>query len=700
VLSTKTVLTVDDRTRGAFNRVAMRAEGMAQRMNRVRGRMRVAGSRMMEDGARMRTAISLPAAGVLGGSLFITEGYERAANFVKGMAREAGATADQLEALREQSLVLGRTTMFTARQVAEAQKFLAMSGNDAERILGTTPATLRLAAAAQMDLGEAANYVTNVMKGMGLEIEEVDGVVDVLTKGFTSTNIDMRSIGEQMKHLGGNAKAMGQDLTEAVAALGLVGDAGAADIGGTGLRMVNNKFANPTTHLRKEFKRLGIEIKKSDGKLRPLADLLIEMEEKGYDPMRAGKDFGNRAANIIQLLYGKGHQLREQVKILQSADGIGQRLQDVQMEGLPGTVKKLWSAIEGLMIAIADKGGVAESFSNWADSVIKLSNALAAGDASTLRFIVKMLVITAVLSPVIITLGFLIWSISQFAVLAPVVVFAIGKIAAGMALLGRVMGLAGALASTGWMPFLAVAAVAVAAVALLGAAGYLLANNWQEITGWLIRSVGAIAKVFFSAFGLIGDLLSGDFAGAWMHLKKLVANVWGAIKTIVAGAVQGIWRGMLQLGDVMLSWLPDGMEEKVRNVLGSIANGFGSFASKVGDFLSPITKWAGGLLKDLGLIKGIVGNGGITRVVQNNAQVKAVMAQQTLAGLEGKGSGVLTEASHQQLLDILASQATAGQQGRLEVVVKPAAGATVDGIRTSGDVPRNLNLGVDKTGTE
>jgi len=51
--------------------------------------------------------------------------------------------------------------------------FLAMAGNDASQILSAMPATLQLAAAAGVDLGAAADTVTNILSGFKLETEEL-----------------------------------------------------------------------------------------------------------------------------------------------------------------------------------------------------------------------------------------------------------------------------------------------------------------------------------------------------------------------------------------------------------------------------------------------------------------------------------------------------------------------------------------------
>src|SRR5690625_7630403 len=85
----------------------------------------------------------------------------------------SSATGEEFEALREQAKELGATTQFSASEAAEAMNFLAMAGMDANDILAAMPDTLQLASAAQLDMGSAADIVTNILAGYGKDVSEL-----------------------------------------------------------------------------------------------------------------------------------------------------------------------------------------------------------------------------------------------------------------------------------------------------------------------------------------------------------------------------------------------------------------------------------------------------------------------------------------------------------------------------------------------
>ena len=117
--------------------------------------------------------------------------FESQMNRVRAVS---GATGADFERLEKQARQLGSTTVFTATQVAQGQGFLARAGFEVNEIYGAIPATLDLAAAAQLDLASSADIVTNIMAGFKIETKDLREAVDVLTGTFTSSNTAERSI--------------------------------------------------------------------------------------------------------------------------------------------------------------------------------------------------------------------------------------------------------------------------------------------------------------------------------------------------------------------------------------------------------------------------------------------------------------------------------------------------------------------------
>src|SRR5690625_5627110 len=112
------------------------------------------------------------------------------------------------------------------------------------------PATLRLASAAQLDLARAADIVTNIMTGYQIEVENLGGTVDVLTKAFVSANTDLNQLGDAMKFVGPVASGFGIQFEEAAAAVGALSDAGIqGSMAGTTLRGILTRLDRKSTRL-------------------------------------------------------------------------------------------------------------------------------------------------------------------------------------------------------------------------------------------------------------------------------------------------------------------------------------------------------------------------------------------------------------------------------------------------------------------
>jgi len=222
--------------------------GFSSSLNTVRATLKTTVSGMQTIARRARIGLLLGAA--VGAGV-----VKAAAEFEQSMARVralTGATGSDFESLQAQALTLGRTTVFSARQAADAMGYFALAGFDTNKILTAMPATLNLAAAGQMDVAQAADIAAKVMAGMGIEAEGLGHAVDVLAKAFTSSNTDLVQLGTAFKYVGPVAKSAGVSMEEITATLMAVSNAGIqAGMAGTTLRGVLARLAGQPAELKK-----------------------------------------------------------------------------------------------------------------------------------------------------------------------------------------------------------------------------------------------------------------------------------------------------------------------------------------------------------------------------------------------------------------------------------------------------------------
>lgn len=335
------------------------------------------GSQLRTTGRQLTTRLTLPIIAMGTGVVKVASDFESSMNRVRALS---GAAGDSFDALRTQAQELGRTTQFSAAQAADAMGFLAMAGFDANEILGAMPSTLTLAASAQLDLARSADIVSNVMTGYGIEVEQLDHAVDVLTKSFTSANTDLSQLGDAFKYAGPVAKGAGIEFEEAAAALSLMGNAGIqGTMAGTSLRGALTRLMNPTGEVASKLAELGIEASNADGSLVSLESLVSQLEDSGATTADMMLLFGQRAGPAMAALVEQGSDaLTDLTGELKNAGGTAQEIADIQMEGMRGAMLRMKSAAEGAAIAIADTGllsGLAKFAEGAAGAFQRLSEA-------------------------------------------------------------------------------------------------------------------------------------------------------------------------------------------------------------------------------------------------------------------------------------------------------------------------------------
>lgn len=198
---------------------------------------------------------------------------------------------DQMNKLMRQ---VGVETKFTAPQVAEAGKFLAMAGFNVDQIKQSIRPITDLALIGDTDLGETADVVTNIMTSYGIPAKHMNEAADVLTMTFTKTNTKLLELAESFKYAGTIAHQIGVPFGTASAALGLLGDAGIkGSHAGTTLRMMLLNMMNPTKRQRAAWQSIGVSPTDEQGNLRELPDILGDLHSK-----RQGMSAGHFATLI------------------------------------------------------------------------------------------------------------------------------------------------------------------------------------------------------------------------------------------------------------------------------------------------------------------------------------------------------------------------------------------------------------------
>lgn len=298
---------------------------------------------------------------------------------MRGVQAVSQATAEQMAVLEDQARELGATSMFSAQQAADAQRFLAQAGFEVNEVLGATPGILQLAAAAGMDLGSAADLASNALSGFRLEVTELGRVNDVLAATAASANTDVMQLGQALSFAAPIATAAGVSVEETAAAIGALSDAGIqASRAGTGFVGFIRQLSNITPQAAAALESYGISVSEVDITTRGLQSVIDRLAAANIETADAFKIFGSEAGAAAQVLLGSSERVSELTTSLGDAEGAASRMAEILGSGLTGSLRAFGSAAAEATLQLGDGGvgGELQSLIDTATGVISVYNGM------------------------------------------------------------------------------------------------------------------------------------------------------------------------------------------------------------------------------------------------------------------------------------------------------------------------------------
>jgi TP901 family phage tail tape measure protein len=274
-----------------------------------------------------------------------------------------GATEQQFQRLKATAQELGATTRFTAAEAAEGMAFLARAGFNVAETIGTIPGVLDLAAAAQLDLGRAADIASNLMTSFGLEVSDTTRIMDTLVFTANNSNTTVQQLADGLKLFAPIASQLGVDLEQASSAMAILGDAGIqASLAGTGVRRVLTDLEAPTGALANVLTNLGINFDEVRPSAVGLEGALLRLREANLGASAASVLFGKRGGFIFAELVRNVKNVGAFEEALRKAEGTAREAARELEKGIGGALRLVRSALQNLIITFGEIGG--EAFLN------------------------------------------------------------------------------------------------------------------------------------------------------------------------------------------------------------------------------------------------------------------------------------------------------------------------------------------------
>lgn len=496
------------------------------------------------------------------------------ATFEKQMSKVkaiTGATDEEFKKLNDLAKEMGATTAFTAKEAGDAFEFLGMAGLSVKNSLDALPWTLQLAAAANLQLWEAADIATNIMAQFGIEAKDIWRVNDVLAKSATSANTSVGELAEAMKYMGPVANAMKVPLEETAAAIDILANNGIkGGMAGQSFSASLLRITKLTPKMQASVEALNLKLFDQKGQYVGLTKTVKQLEKgtKNMTDEEKAKHiatlFGIQSTKQwLTLLKEGGGEMERYTELLENAGGTAEKMAKTQLDNLAGSFTLLKSAISGVAIELGGKlAPIVRTAIDWLTNVLSNFKEMWAELSPEMQKIIWIAGAVAggltALTLVVGTLGMLLPLISGgLAAIASVFAFVLSPIGLVVAAIVG-LGIAYKTNFGGFADFVNWIAEKLKPI-FESIANFVIDMVWQ-ITAWLDRVKGPFMEIvnfllpYISEFlGILGNLFKVSFdnlitmlGGAWDIIKGVFQVAFSVISgtiEIFLAVLTGDWEG-------------------------------------------------------------------------------------------------------------------------------------------------------------
>ena len=323
----------------------------------LKGAATVAAGNLMSAGLSKVKDIAVDAAKAM---VQVGSDFEKAMSEVKAISGASGADLDAMDA---KARALGSSTKFSAKEVADGFKYMSLAGWDAQTMLSSIDGVVNLAAASEMELGEASDMVTDYLSAFGLEASYAGKMADEMAYAQANSNTTVAQLGEAFGNSAAQAHTMGQSMETATAILEAMANQGLkGSEAGTALNGVMSQIVKNMKDGSIAIGDTAVAVTDADGNFRDLTDIMGDVEKATSSMTEEQKAsalqavFNRTSLKGVNLILSEGvDKIRGYKDELENANGAASDMADTMQDNLQGSVTEFKSAAEGLGIAIYDR---------------------------------------------------------------------------------------------------------------------------------------------------------------------------------------------------------------------------------------------------------------------------------------------------------------------------------------------------------
>lgn len=281
---------------------------------------------------------------------------------LSNVAALSGASAKELANLEATAKELGRSTIFSAKDVSDAFGYMSLAGWDTSQMLEGIDGVLNLAAASGMDLAAASDMVTDYLSAFGLEASDAAGMVDMLAYAQANSNTTTKQLGDAFGNSAAQMHTAGQSMETTTAILEAFANQGMkGSEAGTALSAMVRDITQKMKDGKIMIGDTAVTVQDANGNFRDLTDILADVE-KATDGMGSAEKsaalmttFTARSVKGVSMALTEGvDNIKDYKGELEDCTGTAEEMTHVMNDNLAGDMKALNSATEGLGLALFD----------------------------------------------------------------------------------------------------------------------------------------------------------------------------------------------------------------------------------------------------------------------------------------------------------------------------------------------------------
>lgn len=308
------------------------------------------------------------------------------------VAATMGTTVDKIGNIKAKAEEMGRTTKYTATEAAEGMNILAQAGLSADEQISGIGTVLNLASAGAMSLEESASYTAGAVKGFGDSMSNASYYADLMAKGATLANTDVRGLGEAFSGSAATAKNYGQAADSVTLSLLRLAEQNVTGSeASTALNRAMADLYTPTDDASKALDQLKVSAYKTNGEAKDFNDLVDELN--GSLQGMTAEQKNNALATIFttqglqafnKMTASSDATVQKFWKGIQDSSGSAAQQAATQLDNLQGDITLLSSATEGLQLAFYNtfSGTIRGAVKGITSEVSGLAEAMESGGIS------------------------------------------------------------------------------------------------------------------------------------------------------------------------------------------------------------------------------------------------------------------------------------------------------------------------------